>query len=53
MTPPHSQLFVTDLESGLIHRLGLDGSDRGSFDHGTAGRAKAGLEPLPTMPHRA
>ena len=45
--PATQQLFVSDLETGLIHRLGLDGSDRGTFDHGTAGRAKAGLEPVP------
>jgi len=33
------QLFVSDLETGLIHRLGLqDGADLGSFDHGTQGR---------------
>ena len=44
--PATRQLFVSDLETGLIHRLGLDGSDRGTFDHGTAGRAKAGLEPV-------
>jgi peptidoglycan hydrolase-like protein with peptidoglycan-binding domain len=34
----HKQLFVSDLESGMIHRLGLDGKDLGHFDHGTAGR---------------
>jgi hypothetical protein len=45
--PASSQLFVTDLEFGLIHRLGLDGSVRASFDHGTTGRAKAGLEAIP------
>jgi len=44
--PATHQLFVSDLETGLIHRLGLDGGDRGTFDHGTAGRAKAGLEPV-------
>ncbi|MGH6803379.1 MAG: hypothetical protein ACREC3_08425 [Methyloceanibacter sp.] len=44
--PATHQLFVSDLETGLIHRLGLDGGDRGTFDHGTAGRAKAGFEPL-------
>src|SRR3990172_5395052 len=44
--PATRQLFVSDLETGLIHRLGLDGGDRGTFDHGTAGRAKAGLEPV-------
>ncbi|MGH6833453.1 MAG: hypothetical protein ACRECM_10625, partial [Methyloceanibacter sp.] len=40
------QFFVSDLETGLIHRLDLDGKDLGTFDHGTAGRAKAGLEPV-------
>ena len=45
--PASEQLFVTDLEFGLIHRLGLDGSERGSFDHGTTGRSSAGLEAIP------
>ena len=44
--PASQQLFVTDLEYGLIHRLGLDGSIRGSFDHGIAARAKVGLDPI-------
>ena len=44
--PVTHQLFVSDLETGLIHRLGLDGSDLGTFDHGTAGRLKAGLDAL-------
>ena len=35
----HRQLFVSDLETGMIHRLGLDGFDRGTFDHGQTGRA--------------
>ncbi|KAB2910850.1 MAG: hypothetical protein K8F92_19005 [Hyphomicrobium sp.] len=42
--PRTSQLFVSDLGTGLIHRLGADGSDRGTFDHGTAGRPKGGLD---------
>ena len=33
------QFFVSDLETGMIHRIGLDGTDRGFFDHGTEGRA--------------
>ncbi len=44
--PATHQFFVSDLETGLIHRLDLDGSDRGTFDHGTVGRAKAGLDPV-------
>ena len=45
--PATKQLFVSDLETGLIHRLSLDGSDLGTFDHGTAGRPKDELEPVP------
>ena len=36
----HKQLYVSDLETGLIHRLQLDnGTDLGQFDHGVTGRA--------------
>jgi hypothetical protein len=36
----HKQFYVSDLESGLIHRLRLsDGADLGQFDHGVTGRA--------------
>jgi hypothetical protein len=35
----NKQLLVSDLETGMIHRLGLDGRDLGSYDHGTQGRA--------------
>jgi hypothetical protein len=37
------QLFVSDRTTGFIHRFGLDGSDRGVFDHGVQGRQAAGL----------
>lgn len=34
------QFYVSDLETGMIHRLALaDGFDAGHFDHGVAGRA--------------
>ncbi len=33
------QLFVSDLESGMIHRISLGGTDRGIYDHGSTGRA--------------
>ncbi|HET7055109.1 MAG TPA: hypothetical protein VFI12_01535, partial [Thermomicrobiales bacterium] len=37
--PHHDQLFVSDLETGMIHRISAsDGTDLGSFDHGTDGR---------------
>lgn len=40
-------LFVADRESGLIHRIGLNGADLGSYDHGVVGTAAAGLPPVP------
>jgi hypothetical protein len=33
------QFFVSDLETGMIHRLRADGQDLGVWDHGTQGRA--------------
>ncbi|HDO51529.1 MAG TPA: DUF11 domain-containing protein, partial [Rhizobiales bacterium] len=34
------QLYVSDLETGMIHRLAIsDGRDLGQYDHGTQGRA--------------
>ncbi|RAI28979.1 hypothetical protein [Rhodobium orientis] len=36
----HKQLFVTDLESGLIHRVSTESGDiAGTFDHGVDGRS--------------
>ena len=34
------QFFVTDMETGLIHRIGPDGREGGTFDHGTDGRQR-------------
>lgn len=45
--PSHKQLFVSDLDTGRIHRLALDGRVLGSWDHGVTGRALAGLLPMP------
>jgi hypothetical protein len=37
----NKQLFVSDLETGMIHRYrAADGSDLGFYDHGTQGRPK-------------
>ncbi len=37
--PWHRQFFVSDLETGMIHRIALaDGADLGRFDHGITGR---------------
>ncbi len=34
------QIFVSDLETGMIHRISIvDGKDLGSYDHGAQGRA--------------
>ncbi|MGD0866035.1 MAG: hypothetical protein ABSA49_10825 [Rhizomicrobium sp.] len=44
------QLFVADRATGMIHRFGLDGSDRGVFDHGVDGRGAANLPPVPFDP---
>jgi hypothetical protein len=34
----NKQFFVSDLETGMIHRIGMNGADGGTFDHGTQGR---------------
>ncbi|MGD0142988.1 MAG: hypothetical protein ABSC92_07505, partial [Rhizomicrobium sp.] len=44
------QIFVADRATGMIHRYGLDGGDRGVFDHGVDGRGAAGLPPVPFDP---
>jgi hypothetical protein len=46
----HRQLFVSDLYTGMIHRIDLDGRDLGSYDHGVSGRGAAGSPPLPFNP---
>lgn len=38
------QFFVSDLETGLIHRLARDGKLMDTFDHGTTGRESQGLD---------
>ncbi len=42
----HEQLFVSDLESGLIHRLNLKGEDLQQWDHGVDGRPAETLPPV-------
>lgn len=46
----HNQLFVSDLDTGMIHRLNLAGEDIGQFDHGTMGRMLPSRNPLPFDP---
>lgn len=42
------QLFVSDLDTGMIHRFNMNGEEQGTFDHGISGRAAKGL---PEAPH--
>lgn len=39
-------LFVSDLDTGLIHRIDMAGNLVDTFDHGVAGRTQAGLAPV-------
>lgn len=43
-------LYASDMETGLIWRLSLDGQIIDAFDHGTQGRAAAGLSLVPYNP---
>jgi hypothetical protein len=49
--PVSQQIFVVDRGTGVIHRLTLDGVERGTYDHGIEGRPKAGLSPSPMPPN--
>lgn len=42
----HKQLFVSDLYTGMIHRIGTDGADLGRLDHGVTVRTQAQLQPV-------
>ncbi len=46
----NKQLFVSDLATGMIHRIGLDGADLEQFDHGVNGRPAAQMQPVPFDP---
>ncbi len=48
--PAHYQFYVSDLDTGMIHRLDLSGNDLGTFDHGLEGRAVAGLPAVAMNP---
>lgn len=45
--PTHRQFFASDLDTGLIHRIDIEGNLIDSFDHGVAGRPAHGLAPVP------
>lgn len=42
--PVHRQFFVSDFQSGLIHRLDMNGQIQETFDHGQNGRPRLGLQ---------
>lgn len=44
--PTHRQFFASDLDTGLIHRIDVEGHLIDSFDHGVAGRPAHGLAPV-------
>ncbi len=44
--PKTRRLFVSDLQTGMIHALDLTGREIGRYDHGTQGRVKQGLKPV-------
>ena len=44
--PASWQLFVSDLDTGLIYRLAPDGIIIDTFDHGVTGRPEHGLDPV-------
>lgn len=48
--PATGQLFVSDRETGMIHRFDRTGRDIGHYDHGVTGRQAAGLAPVPFDP---
>ncbi len=47
--PASHSLYASDLDTGLIHRFGLDynAADLSQFDHGVAGRRAKGLDTVP------
>ena len=48
--PTHYQLFVSDLDTGVIHRLDMGGNVLDTFDHGSQGRPTAGLPAVANDP---
>jgi hypothetical protein len=48
----HQQFYVSDLDSGMLHRLDLAGKDLGHFDHGIQGRPAQDLAPVAFDPEK-
>ena len=51
--PRTRQLFVSDLDTGMIHRLSMSGAELGYWDHGTKARPRQKLAPVPDDKRRA
>ena len=53
--PQSRNIYVSDMDSGLIHRFATDynGADLGQFDHGVVGWPARGLPPVPDDGKRA
>ncbi|MEJ0012749.1 MAG: hypothetical protein WDM94_08990 [Bauldia sp.] len=48
--PATSQIFAAERGTGIVYRIGLDGTINGTYDHGTEGRPSAGLPPIAMVP---
>jgi hypothetical protein len=46
----HKELFVSDLDTGMIHRFDLNGNELGRYDHGVTGLGAAKLATVPFDP---
>jgi hypothetical protein len=49
--PKTRRLFVSDMQTGMIHAYDLTGREVGRFDHGSQGRARQGLPPVAFDPN--
>ena len=43
----HQQFFVSDLDTGVVHRLDINGNELSTYDHGEIGLGLAGLAIVP------
>ncbi len=48
--PASRQILAVDRGTGIIYRFSLNGTERGTYDHGVEGRPGAGLSPAPQPP---
>lgn len=50
--PATNSLFAADRDTGMIHSFGMNGTERGRYDHGVQGRAAQGLAPVSFDPNK-